>query len=53
MEDAINTVMSQCEMWTDNEVSFSEAPVIYPMGGGREDLSPLIAAEQGTKYNGC
>ena len=53
MEDAINTVMSQCEMWTDNEVSFSEAPMIYPMGGGREDLPLLIAAEQGTKYNGC
>ena len=45
MDDAISTVMSQCEMWTDNDISLKEEPVFYPMETHEKEMTHLIAAE--------
>ena len=50
MEDAISTVMSQCEMWTDNEVYPKVEPVVYSMETYFEDMPQLIAAESGQVF---
>ena len=45
MEDAINTVMSQCEMWTDNDIMVNEAPVLYTVHGNMNYEPEILAAE--------
>ena len=51
MEDAISTVMSQCEMWTDNEIYIKEEPVVYSMETRRDDMTRLIAAEHSRVFD--
>ena len=50
MEDAISTVMSQCEMWTDNDVISSDRPVVY--SAKSDNITRLIAAEPNSIFNG-
>lgn len=48
MEDAVQTVMTQCELWTDNN-SFEENHNIYIHSDNTEDTLPMVAEEK-TKY---
>ncbi|MBS6728892.1 MAG: type I restriction endonuclease subunit R [Lachnospiraceae bacterium oral taxon 082] len=48
MEDAVQTVMTQCELWTDNN-SFEENHNIYINSDNTEDTLPMVAEEK-TKY---
>lgn len=48
MEDAVQTVMTQCELWTDNN-SFEENHNIYSHSDNTEDTLPMVAEEK-TKY---
>lgn len=48
MEDAVQTVMIQCELWTDNN-SFEENHNIYTHSDNTEDTLPMVAEEK-TKY---
>lgn len=48
MEDAVQTVMTQCELWTDNN-SFEEKHNIYIHSDNTEDTLPMVAEEK-TKY---
>ncbi|MDU5596253.1 MAG: type I restriction endonuclease subunit R [Lachnospiraceae bacterium] len=48
MEDAVQTVMIQCELWTDNN-SFEENHNIYIHSDNTEDTLPMVAEEK-TKY---
>lgn len=48
MEDAVQTVMTQCELWTDNS-SFGENHNIYSHSDNTEDTLPMVAEEK-TKY---
>ena len=48
MEDAVQTVMTQCELWTDNN-SFGENHNIYSHSDNTEDNLPMVAEEK-TKY---
>ncbi len=48
MEDAVQTVMTQCELWTDNN-SFEENRNIYSHSDNTEDTLPMVAEEK-TKY---
>lgn len=48
MEDAVQTVMMQCELWTDN-YNFEKGQA-YSFSGHTEDSMPL-AADDGVKYN--
>ena len=48
MEDAVQTVMTQCELWTDNN-SFEENHNIYSHSDNTEDNLPMVAEEK-TKY---
>lgn len=48
MEDAVQTVMMQCELWTDN-YNFEDRQA-YSFSGHTEDSMPL-AADDGVKYN--
>lgn len=50
MEDAISTVMSQCEMWTDNVAYNNDRPVLYLANDTGENKSHLIAAESNHNY---
>ena len=49
MEDAVQTVMTQCELWTDNN-SFEEKQNIYIYNANTEEALPMVA-EEGVKYN--
>ena len=49
MEDAVQTVMTQCELWTDNN-SFGENHNIYSHSDNTEDNLPMVAEEK-TKYS--
>lgn len=49
MEDAVQTVMTQCELWTDNN-SFEENHNIYIHSDNTEDTLPMVAEEK-TKYS--
>lgn len=49
MEDAVQTVMTQCELWTDNN-SFEENHNIYSQSDNTEDTLPMVAEEK-TKYS--
>ena len=49
MEDAVQTVMTQCELWTDN-YSFEENNNIYRYANNMENALPRVAEEK-TKYN--
>ena len=49
MEDAVQTVMTQCELWTDNN-SFEEKQNIYRYNANTEETLPMVA-EEGMKYN--
>ena len=49
MEDAVQTVMTQCELWTDNN-SFEENHNIYSHSDNTEDTLPMVAEEK-TKYS--
>ena len=49
MEDAVQTVMTQCELWTDNN-SFEENHNIYSHSDNTEDNLPMVAEEK-TKYS--
>ena len=49
MEDAVQTVMTQCELWTDN-YSFGENNNIYRYANNMENALPRVAEEK-TKYN--
>ncbi len=49
MEDAVQTVMTQCELWTDNN-SFEEKQNIYRYNANTEEALPMVA-EEGVKYN--
>lgn len=49
MEDAVQTVMSQCELWTDN-VNFEENGHVYTFRDYAGESMPL-AADDGVKYN--
>ena len=48
-EDALKTVISQCELWTDNVADFeeSDSAVSYPIDNG---YGSLKAAEPNPKY---
>lgn len=48
MDDAVQTVMTQCELWTDNN-SFEENHNIYSHSDNTEDTLPMVAEEK-TKY---
>lgn len=48
MEDAVQTVMTQCELWTDNN-SFEENHNIYIHSDNTEDTLPMVAEEK-TQY---
>ncbi|MFC2470116.1 type I restriction endonuclease subunit R [Lachnoanaerobaculum gingivalis] len=49
MEDAVQTVMTQCELWTDNN-SFEENHNIFTYTNNTEKTLPLVAEEK-VKYN--
>ncbi|RRJ16895.1 type I restriction endonuclease subunit R [Lachnoanaerobaculum orale] len=49
MEDAVQTVMTQCELWTDNN-SFEENHNIYSYSDNTDDTLPMVAEEK-TKYS--
>ena len=49
MEDAVQTVMTQCELWTDN-YSFEENSNIYRYNIYTKEALPMVA-EEGVKYN--
>lgn len=49
MEDAVQTVMTQCELWTDN-VNFEEDGYVYSYRDYAGKSMPL-AADDGVKYN--
>ena len=49
MEDAVQTVMTQCELWTDNN-SFEDKQNIYRYNANTEEALPMVA-EEGVKYN--
>lgn len=49
MEDAVQTVMTQCELWTDN-YSFEEHSNIYRHNIDTKEALPMVA-EEGVKYN--
>lgn len=49
MEDAVQTVMTQCELWTDN-YSFEENHNIFTYTNNTEKTLPLVAEEK-VKYN--
>ncbi|RRJ25162.1 type I restriction endonuclease subunit R [Lachnoanaerobaculum gingivalis] len=49
MDDAVQTVMTQCELWTDN-YSFEENNNIYKYNINTEEALPMVA-EEGVKYN--
>ena len=49
MDDAVQTVMTQCELWTDNN-SFEENHNIYSHSDNTEDTLPMVAEEK-TKYS--
>lgn len=49
MEDAVQTVMTQCELWTDN-YSFEEHSNIYRYNIDTKEALPMVA-EEGVKYN--
>lgn len=49
MEDAVQTVMTQCELWTDN-YSFEEHSNIYRYNIDTKEALPMVA-EEGLKYN--
>ena len=49
MEDAVQTVMTQCELWTDN-YSFEENNNIYRYNINAKEALPMVA-DEGVKYN--
>lgn len=49
MEDAVQTVMTQCELWTDN-LSFEENGHVYSFRDYTGEPMPL-AADDKVKYN--
>lgn len=49
MEDAVQTVMAQCELWTDNN-SLGENNNIYRYANNMENALPRVAEEK-IKYN--
>ena len=49
MEDAVQTVMTQCELWTDN-YSFEDKQNIYIYNANTEEDLQMVA-EEGVKYN--
>ena len=49
MEDAVQTVMTQCELWTDN-YSFEDKQNIYRYNANTEENLQMVA-EEGVKYN--
>ena len=49
MEDAVQTVMTQCELWTDNN-SLGENNNIYRYANNMENALPRVAEEK-IKYN--
>ena len=49
MEDAVQTVMTQCELWTDNN-SFEDKQNIYRYNANTEEDLQMVA-EEGLKYN--
>ena len=49
MDDAVPTVMTQCELWTDN-YSFEEKTNVYSYNNPK-DGTLLLVAEDGEKYN--
>lgn len=49
MDDAVQTVMTQCELWTDN-ISFEEECNVYSYTRQTEEILPLVAEDKG-KYN--
>ncbi|AYA99202.1 type I restriction endonuclease subunit R [Lachnoanaerobaculum umeaense] len=49
MEDAVQTVMTQCELWTDNN-SFEDKQNIYRYNANTEEDLQMVA-EEGVKYN--
>ena len=49
MDDAVQTVMTQCELWTDNYHFGEDYKVYLNINSTKENLS-LVAEEKG-KYN--
>lgn len=49
MEDAVQTVMTQCELWTDNN-NFEDKQNIYRYNANTEEDLQMVA-EKGVKYN--
>lgn len=49
MEDAVQTVMTQCELWTDN-ISFEEECNVYSYTNQTGEILPLVAEDK-EKYN--
>ena len=49
MDDAVQTVMTQCELWTDN-LSFEEECNVYSYTNQTEEILPSVAEDRG-KYN--
>ncbi|MBF1261459.1 MAG: DUF3387 domain-containing protein, partial [Lachnoanaerobaculum sp.] len=49
MEDAVQTVMTQCELWTDNN-NFEDKQNIYRYNANTEEDLQMVA-EEGVKYN--
>ena len=50
MEDAVQTVMTQCELWTDN-YSFEQNSTVSTYDNCMEEVEPLVAEDSG-KFNG-
>ena len=49
MEDAVQTVMTQCELWTDNN-NFEDKQNIYRYNANTEEDLQMVA-EKGVRYN--
>lgn len=49
MDDAVQTVMTQCELWTDN-YNFEENRNVYSYINHAEETLSLVAEDRG-KYN--
>ena len=49
MDDAVQTVMTQCELWTDN-YNFEEDRNVYSYNNHADKILPLVAEDVG-EYN--
>ena len=49
-EDALKTVISQCELWTDNVIDFDESATLSAGYSINDNYGSLKVAEQANDY---